>query len=332
MQTNHDKAAIAIAKNSQKTPRTQVEALREILNDLELRITRLGESNSQDALQVLTMLDQAVAILSGLHRAGGVTGSEDSYFGTIKAQFHAKRRQFISRIGGAAALAKARQERQPPEDHWWWFIDQALAQERRALMRRVLVIGGIAVLLLAGLFVVYQRFWKPDPAYQASIGFQTAAENFLLEGRYEEALREVNRALAQTPERFELYLLRGVLYTMLDQPEMAADDFEVAWGGYSSADQFYSERARYYLMTAQPELALADAEAAIELNPDSAIGYLRKGQAYEALGDVAMAIESYELASDVAEQAGDPQLQVIARMSLGQLLQSVPPLTTEPEN
>jgi tetratricopeptide (TPR) repeat protein len=329
---NNDTAAIGGALISRKNPRTQAEMLRELLKDLEFRISRMRESNPQEALQILILLDQAVESLTKLHQVGGGIESEVSYFNTIKALFYSKRRIFISRIGGVAPLVKARQESQPPTDHWWWFIDQSLARERRLLFQRVLAISGIIVLLLAGLFVMYQRFWRPDPAFQASVGLQTTAENLLLEGRYEEAFIDVNKALALTPDNLNLLLMRGVIYDILDQPELAAEDFELAWEGYPSADIFFSDRAKYYLMAAQPELALADTETAIELNSNLTSAFLRKAQAYEALGDYSMALKYYELASEVAERMGNPQLQVIARMSMGQLLQSVPPSTTGPEN
>jgi tetratricopeptide (TPR) repeat protein len=329
---NNDKATIGGALIAQKNPRTQAEILRELLKDLELRISRMRESNPQETLQILILLDQAVESLTKLHQVGGGIESEASYFDTIKAQFYSKRRIFIGQIGGVATLVKARQESQPPPDHWWWFVDQSLAQEQRLLLRRVLAISGIIVLLLAGLFVLYQRFWRPDPAFQASVGFQTTAETLLLEGRYEAALIDVNNALAQTPDNPNLLLLRGVIYNVLDQSELAVESFELAWEGYPSADVFFSERAKYYLMAAQPELALADTEIAIELNSDLTSAFLRKAQAYEALGDYSMALKYYELASDVAERMGNPQLQVIARMSYGQLLQSLPPSTTTPEN
>ena len=329
---NNNKTTIGGTLISQKNPRTQAENLRELLKDLELRISRMRESNPQEAIQILILLDQAVESLTKLYQVGGGIESEVSYFETIKALFYSKRRVFISRIGGVAVLVKTRQEHQPLADHWWWFVDQALAQERRLLLRRVLAIGGIVVLLLAGLFVIYQRFWRPDPAFQASVGFQTTAENSLLEERYEEALIYVNKALAQTPDNPDLFLLRGVIYNVLGQSKLAAEDFNRAWEGFPSADRFFTERSRYYLMGGQPELALADAETAIELNTDLASAYLRKAQAFETLGDVTMAIKYYELASDVAERTGNPQLQVIARLSLGQLLQSAHPPTTEPDN
>ncbi len=329
MQANREEAIILAGKQSQNKPQTQAEALRALLNDLELRIARLQESNPKDALQIPDLFDQVEEIIERLHQAGGSTSSEDSHLETLKAQFNSKRHLFLSRIGGAAVLVKSRQSIAPPEDHWWWFVDQTLIQERRALTRRILAIGGVIALFLIGLFAAYQSFLKPDPTLQASVGFQNRAENLLIEKRYKEALVEVNQALELTTDNPDLFVLRGVLIEILGQPALAREDFDTALKAYPEEDDFYMIRAGYYVMTEQAELALADADKATELNPDSAMGFIRKAQAYELLGEVENAIENYELASDAAERTGNPQLQVIARMSMAQLMQSAPLMTPE---
>jgi tetratricopeptide (TPR) repeat protein len=180
------------------------------------------------------------------------------------------------------------------------------------------------------LFVVYQNFWKPDPVFQAAIGLRTDAENLLIVEKHAEALIAVNQALELTPGDPYLLILRGVIYEKLDEPELAEKDFENAKEGFPSEDLFYSTRAGYYNMAGSPEAALRDAETAIELNPDSAMAFIREAQAYELLNDITNAIKYYELASDVAERTGNPQIQVIARMNMGQLLQALPALGTQP--
>jgi tetratricopeptide (TPR) repeat protein len=332
MQTNNSKAAIAAAKASQRKPQTLAESLRALLNDLQLRIIRLPEGRTEDAMQIPVMLDQAAAWLDDLHRAGGAASSEESLFETILAQFQKNRKVFLRRVGGAAALEKARQEQQPTADHWWWFVDQALAKERRQATRRTLIVGGLAVLVLAALVVVYRQFLAPDPGLQASVGYQNTAESFLIEGKYEEALAQVILAIQGTPDNPTLYALQGVTYEMLEEPGLATQSFETAQKGYPNQDSFYATRAGFYLMAGQGEQALADTEAAIAINPDSAASFLRKAQAYEMLGNPAMAVKYYELASDVAARIGDPQLQVIARMNLAQVMQVLPPTAETPTN
>ena len=324
MQRDRSKAAIAAAQVSQKKPQTRVESLRVLLNNLQLRIVRLPQAHNEDALQIPVMLDQAADLLDEIQQSGGSASSEESLFETILAQFQKYRKAFLQRAGGAVALEKARQAHQPTADHWWWFVDETLAAERRQGIRRALIIGGISILVLAVLAVVYQKFLAPDPALQASIGYQTSAENFLTTGEYEEVLAQVELALQNTPDNPTLYVLQGLAYELLGEPELATKSYETAQKGFPNRDSFYAIRAGYYLMANQGELALADTDAAIAINPDSAVSFLRKAQAYEMLGEISKAIDTYELASDVASRIGNPQLEVMARMNLAQLLQMFP--------
>ena len=67
--------------------------------------------------------------------------------------------------------------------------------------------------------------------------------------------------------------------------------------------------------------AFVDLDNALAIQPDSAFAHLYLGQASEIKGDYIRAADYYEKASDLAEEQGLPQLQVIARMSLAQVLQ-----------
>jgi tetratricopeptide (TPR) repeat protein len=120
-----------------------------------------------------------------------------------------------------------------------------------------------------------------------------------------------------------------VILKNLNEPDLAQKDFEKAKESFPSEDLFYTTRSGYYGMAGNPEAALLDAGTAIALNSDSAMAFIRKAQAFELMNEPLKAIEYYELASEVAERTGNPQVQVIARMSLGQLLQALPVL---PEN
>ena len=329
MENSHEQTALAMSKTSQKNPQTRVETLRSLLNELQLQVVKLAEHCPPDPQQILIKLDEAADLLEALQQAGGAASGEKSLYETILAQLQKQRKRFLGCLGGAQKLAELRALRQPPADHWWWFVDQALASERQQTMRRRLITLGIGALVLMVLTILYRQFLAPDPALQASIGYQTLAENLLVEGRYEESLVQTNLAIESWPDSPNLYALQGVVYHMMDEPEKAAQSFETAKAGYPDEVSFYVERAQFYLMAGQAELALADAEAALALNLDSAISLLQKAQAYEALGDREMALDTYQLAADTADRIGDARLQVIVRMNMGQLMQSMPALPQE---
>lgn len=329
MPTNNDKTAAAETKRSQKQPRTQIGDLRDLLTKLERRIAKLKEISSADALEILSLLDQASNKFETLEKAGGSIGSEATQLESLLRQFQGKRRLFIGRIGGTAVMQQARRERRPDESNWWWFIDKALNQERQSKVKRWiagLIIWGTVLTVLG---VIYQQFFAPDPTFQAGIGFQQTAENNLIAGQFEAALEDVNQAIEHLPNMPELYVMRGVIFEMLEQPELAEVNYELTRDSFEREESFYTARARYYLMAGLPERAIADAQVALSINPDSAVSYLYIAQANEMLADFAKAIEFYEIASEVAQRINNPTLQVMARMQLATLLQQMAAPTAE---
>ena len=320
-------------KSEQTPPRTQIGELRDLLVTIERRMAKLKEISPEIAREILLLLDQATKKLETQKEAGGSVSSEASQFESLLMQFRRKGNLFVARAGGAAALQRARKEHQPSESHWWWFIDQTLAQERQAKMRRWIVGLAIAGAVLAILAVGYQQFLAPDPEFQAGVGFQQTAENKLIAGDYEAALDDLDQAIERLPNASELLVMRGVIFEVLEQPDLAQENYAAAQASMEGDEAFYNARARYYLMSALPELAIADAETVLSTNPDAAISYMYIGQAHEILGDIPKAIEFYGIASEVAERTENATLQVMARMQLATLLQqgALPTMETPEE-
>ena len=315
------KAAIVEAKLKMKRLRTPADELRETLKTLETRTARLDDCSPDEALEMLSLFDQAAAGLDRLQDLGMPPGSESSQFETITFQFRKKMALFVSRAGGAQAMEGARNLYQPPSDSWWWRADEILAAERKVKIWRGLRGAGIAAAVIVLLAVIYQNFFAPDPALQASMIHQQQAENSLIEGDYENALREAGEALVQTPDESGLLILKGVIEESLDQPEAASASFDNAREMLIDNEDFYTYRSVLYLMTGQAESSLADSVAALKINPDSVISYLNMGQAYTLLEDYPAAIESYQLADETAIRTGNTQLQAVARINLAQVLQ-----------
>jgi tetratricopeptide (TPR) repeat protein len=331
MQTNEQKAALVEAKSTIKQPRTQMEALRDTLSTIEMRIAKLKEISTEDTLEILTLLDQAQEKFNTLEAAGGSASSEGTLYESLLRQLDKKSATFLNQVGGPAALQRARQERQPDLGYWWWYIDEDLAQKRRSRFKSWATSAAIGGALLIVLIVLYNQFLAPDPVTRAGIGFQQAAENKFIQGQHEEALADVHQAIEHLPDYPELYVLQGVIYEILEQPDLAEESYQLAREGLSKEDAFYNERAKYFLMANLAERAIADAELASSINPDSAISYLYIGQAYEVIGDYSAATEYYEAASEAAERTNDVEVQVIARMNLAQVLQRIaPPATPVP--
>jgi tetratricopeptide (TPR) repeat protein len=330
MTTQTPKNALVAAMSTKNQPHTQVAELRDLLTTLEMRVAKLKEISPGDALEILPLMDQARERLEALKAAGANASSEDSQFESLLLQLDKKRSVFLNRVGGPTALRQSRMERQPDKSAWWWFIDQGLAEERQSKIKRWAIIGTIVVALLIILVVVYNQFLAPSPEFQTGIGFQQTAESQLISGEYEEALTSVNQAIQYLPDYAELFVLRGVLYEILDTPDLAEQSYRLAREMSADEEAFYNVRAKYFLLAGLAESGMADAQKALSLNPDSAVSLMFIAQAYEMQGDISKAIEYYELASAAAEASNDPTLQVMARMQMATLLQQFNLASPEP--
>ena len=331
MESKSEKTTEIQLKTQTQKPKTRLETLRIILKDLENHIARVTELNIDAAFEIPNLFDKAEDLISDLQTRGTNLSSELGQLKTLSAQFNKVRTDFIRKIGGPTEMAEARQERQPPDDHWWWFVDRSLAEDNKRRTQRILRILGLIVVLLVVTALVYNRFFAPDPVIRASYGHQQQAENALVEGHLQEALVEVQNALSFTPEDPDLYTLLGVVQEALEQQTNARDSFDIALAVYDQPEYFYNQRTILYLMLGEPQRALEDAQTAIEINPDSAISHLQQGQAYDALGDKKKAIQSYEMADEIAQSTGNAQLQAIIRINLANTYQqfSLPTMEVE---
>lgn len=302
-------------------PLTRADELRGQLDELEARIGRLGYGLGKEALTIPDLFDSINTSLTSFKAEGKAMRAEETRFETVSARFSQKANVFLREIGGVGALKEARRARQPDPVDWWWLADQLVAGRRRIQLRRLaqMAVGTLAVLLL--LFALYQRFLAPDPATRERLRHQYAAENLTLQGDLTGALSEAEQALAIAPDEPTLLVLKGVLQQKLGEDTSADETFVAAEEAFDDEEAYLLARAQAYLLLDQPEAALSDTQLAIEINPESAAGYMALGRAYEQLEDYIEAIFAYEQAIKLAEEQGDFQLSGIARISTGLLRQ-----------
>jgi len=302
---------------------TPAAQLREVLDKLEAHLGRLERDSSEEVQNILALFDAAHAIIVESEQAGASFPAEMTRFESASATFRRKAKPFLRKVGGAAGLAALRAGRPLTAGQWWWFIDQWWGEQKTAQCRRQLKSLLIGAAILAILAVVYALFLAPDKTVSQTIRLQRMAEQMAIAGDDIAALDMVNEALALSPNNASLLAFKGILQTRLGSETEAATTFAAAEAAAGSREQFHLERAQIYLMLGQPEAVLAEAEAAIAANPQSARGYLYLAQANTNLGNFAEADKQYDEAGRLADEAGDAEIAAIARIQKAYLYQQL---------
>jgi tetratricopeptide (TPR) repeat protein len=302
--------------------RTPADRVREALNGAEDRVVGFRGKGAR-ALELLHFMDQAAAGLADLQEAGVDVRAELTRFETIQRQLQRRKRQFLATVG--PALAEERAQAKPGSDRWWWHIDELVAQERKDQILRALRWVGVAVVVGAIAWVIYDRTLRPPAnvreAYQRSGSGQLLAEPGE-EQDFQAALVEFEAAAAADPAEPEYWVWIGVIRNQLGEEDAAQDAFDEAESLYDTTRPgFLVQRAQAYLRVGDLERAAADANRAIAGYPEEGWTYAVRANVSVAQGDLVGAIEDLETAADLAAASDDTQLEAFARTQRGMVIQ-----------
>ena len=300
------------------TARTPVDRVRESLDEAERSVASLRGAGPQ-ALQLLLLFDQAADALAELDAGGADVRAERVRFETVQRQLRRQQSGFLAEVG--AALQRERAAVQPDQARWWWFVDQAVAQQRTRRLRRGLVGGLGAVLLLSAAWLAYDRFIAPPPQVRQAFQHSASGETLVEEGDLRAALAEFEAAAALTPDDPQPWLWQGVVHIELDELDDARMAFETARSLSETDLDFLLERGLAYLRVGNLPAAGSDAELAVRENPDSGYAHYLRASVATEVGDYAAAIADLERAAELAQAAGDTQLEATARTQRAVVIQ-----------
>jgi len=301
------------------------EELRRMIRQCEVAVAHL-EGCGAKALSFLKLLDEVKALMEQLEARGADLEPEKTRMKTVEGLLRSKAEVLVREMKAVGGLARARQEVKPDQSRWWWYLDRTVAERRRRRMLRWLAIGGAAVALLVVAGFAYRAFLAPSPGEQMLYQHLAQAAQLRQEGDLAGALAHYEAARALAPDEPEIHLWLGVLYEAQSRDEEAAAAFARARELIGDEVEFLVQRGMIYGQAGDAEAALADAEAALALDPESAMAHFLLGSAYEAQGDFPEALKEFERAAQLAQQAGNSELFVQARMRAAMLLQKAPAL------
>jgi len=116
---------------------------------------------------------------------------------------------------------------------------------------------------------------------------------------YEQALNDFSQAIYLRPDTIHAYLERGSAYILVENYQRAIADFDrvLALNPPSSiAAPTYVNRGVANMYRQEYQQAIDDYTRAIELDPTNALCYSNRGEAYQRLAQLDLAIADFELA------------------------------------
>jgi hypothetical protein len=292
------------------------------LDRLEAKTGRIGMNTAEQAFSILHKLDEIYERMQAVENEQSRRIAETQFEG-VTTKINKEGSLFIRDLGGAAALRKAREQVKPPEGHWWWYLDNVLGDRRRASFRRNMI--GLAMIAgaLLVLGVIYQLFLAPDPAVAARYGHEQSARDLMMSGNIEAALEEVDKGLSYEAQDPTLLTQRGVLLESLGRDAEAQQAFLQAEKGFDRREDFLVTRGQAYSMVSEMEKGMADAQEAIDLDPDFAQAHLLSGQINELTQNPQQAMIDYDNAFAAAEKSKQFELAALARTRTAMLMQII---------
>jgi tetratricopeptide (TPR) repeat protein len=304
--------------------RKEVETvpLNELLDGLEIDVSRVGQGKLDNALKMLVKLDEALQRIESMAQKKLPVKAESAQFDYLVSELEKNASKALHDLGGAKQLDELRRQRPGETDNRWWHLDEIYTDRRRKIFRRILFgIGGIGLLFVV-LIIVYNAFLKPDPAVSGKYTHQMNALQMLTQGDYTKAIDEINLALGFSPSDPELLVLRGVTQTKLGHTDQANQDFNAAESKLGNRISFLLFRSQSWISVGDYQKSIADSQEIINEDPSSAEGYYYLGRANELLQNYTAAINAYETASQLANTQGKVELDATIRISLAILMQS----------
>lgn len=294
--------------------------LREELDRAERLVVSLNETNVETYLLLLDQIEERLTALMNnesdlrpeLGRWDGLTSRLQSQPGPLVAA--------AAKAGGLAQL----RAKHPPATEFWWHLDQEVMQRRARMVRSMVTTILILVVVLGGGWWALNTFFPPNPDAVRMMEANSTLEGLIAQQQWEEALTVVEAAQEELPDEPELVLWEVVFSEQLGDTERA----QHAWARAQALlpeqpVELWVQLGNQRLQVGDFTGAQAAGNEALALDPESAQATFLLGSVAEMTNDIATAIQMFDRTFALAEE-DNPQLAVIARVRMGNLLQRAP--------
>lgn len=301
---------------------TPANDLRDALDQAERQVVNLDASNVEEFLALLDRIEQHFETFA--HSKIDVR-PEEVRWESLLNRINTDPRPLVNAANQAGGLAGL-SAKHPPAESFWWQLDAEVARRRAQMLRRTSITIGAVVAAVALVLWAVNFFFPPDPQAVLLVNANAQIDQLVMEQQWAEALQVVEEAQTTLPDSPELLVWEGVLSEQVGDTERAQRSLE-------RAQQLLPDNeVGFWLLVGNQRLqvgniagAEAAAQAALALAPDEPQATFLLGNVAETKGENAVAIDLFNQTFDLAETS-NPQLAVIARVRMGNLLQRVDPL------
>ncbi|MDQ3248047.1 MAG: tetratricopeptide repeat protein [Chloroflexota bacterium] len=322
------RAERAFSYKTEKRLNSPVDLLRNALDRADRRVVSLDAGTVED---FLLLLNQIEAMFAELALGKAEVRGEEGRWESLQARLVSKPEPLVTAAAAAGGLAKLR-TLHAPATGFWWHLDAAVRQRRWQSVRRLVTTTGLVVAIVVGLLWGIDYFFPPDPAVVLATNTTNAVEQLAMEQKWAEALARIQETRKILPDDPELLVWEAVLYEQLGNVEAA--NASLAQAQALTADKavaLWTLVGSKRLQVGNLDGAEAAIQQALTLAPKDAQAMLWLAGIAEARGDNGRAIELFNQTAELAREADSPELEVMAKMRMGTLLQQANPFA-EPES
>ena len=297
---------------------TAAAELRDQLNELEKLLVKVNPRTVERTLQ---LLDSCWLLKEELRERGVDLKAEDGQWAGFEFRLREIAGQIVKAANAHGGLAQLRRSMAKTDGFWWTLDELHAAQTRRTLFRWLRLAGGFAVLGIA-VWVLVTYVFPPDPnaVLITDIGYDI--EKAVDVRDWDTARTVVQAGLESSGNATEVLLWAAVIEERLDNREQAAEYVEEALADPDiPPHNIWVTLGTNRLRAGDNDGAECAAMSALSTNPDNAQAHFLIASVAEAMGDAQRAVDYFNKTYDLAAN-GQPQLQVIARVRLGYLMQS----------
>ncbi len=300
--------------------------LRADLAELEKLLVKV---NGTTVERTLKLLDKACLQMAALRKQGVDLKAEEGLWAGFEVRLQEAAGEFVRAARAQGSLATLRQQHARTDGLWWHLDELYQAQMRRSLFKGLRWVGVIGGLVLA-IWIVLTYVIPPDETVVLLTDITYNLEKAIDVRDFATGREIVEDGLARTDNAVELLVWASVIAEQEKDEETAAAYWEEALATDVPPAQLWVTLGNNRLRAGDLDGAECAALSTLELDDSNAQAHFLIAGIAEMLGEIDRAIEYFNMTYDLAER-GQPQLAVIARVRMGNMMQSPGSLASSEE-